>query len=68
MKRTNIVIDEALFNRTKKATGIATTRGLVDHAVRELLRHQNQRALLKLHGAVEWKGDLSALRRGRPFA
>ena len=68
MKRTNIVIDEVLFDRARKATGISTTRGLVDHAVRELLRHQKQRDLLKWRGKVDWKGDLSAMRRGRSFA
>ncbi|MCY2925638.1 MAG: type II toxin-antitoxin system VapB family antitoxin [Planctomycetota bacterium] len=67
MKRTNIVIDESLFERTKKATGIPTTRELVDHAVRELFRHQKQRGLLKLRGKVDWKGDLSAMRRERSF-
>ena len=67
MKRTNIVIDESLFERTKKATGIPTTRGLVDHAVRELLRHRKQRNILKLKGKIDWTGDLSALRRGRSF-
>jgi len=38
MKRTNIVLDEELVAEAKKATGIKTTRELVDHALRELLR------------------------------
>jgi len=67
MKRTNIVLDEELVAEAKKATGIKTTRELVDHALRELLRHRDQRQILKLLGEVEWEGDLSEMRRLRTF-
>jgi len=66
-KRTNIVLDQTLVRQTKKATGIRTTRSLVDHALRELLRHERQRDLLKLRGKVNWQGDLAAMRRERTF-
>jgi Arc/MetJ family transcription regulator len=67
MKRTNIVLDEDLVARAKEATGIATTRQLVDHALHELLRLERQRSILKLRGRIDWQGDLSAMRRRRAF-
>lgn len=67
MKRTNIVIDETLVEEAKEFTGISTTRGVVDHALRQLLRQKAQRELLKLRGKIHWEGDLSAMRRGRTF-
>jgi Arc/MetJ family transcription regulator len=65
MKRTNIVLDEDLLVRAKAATGIKTVRAVVDHALRELLRHARQKRLLRLQGRVAWSGDLAAMRRGR---
>ena len=67
MKRTNIVIDEDLVEAGLKATGLKTCRALVDYALRELLRRESQREILKLKGCVPWEGDLSAMRRGRTF-
>ena len=65
MKRTNVVLDEKLVIRAKSVTGIKTVRALVDHALREIVRHRRQRDILKLRGCVDWKGDLSKMRRGR---
>ena len=65
MNRTNIVLDEDLVTKAKNLTGMKTTREVVDHALRELVRHKNQRKLLELKGKVDWEGDLSAMRRGR---
>lgn len=67
MKRTSIVLDEDLVEKAKKATGIRTMRQLVDHALRELLRHRKQRELLKLRGKIHWEGDLDEMRRDRTF-
>ncbi|MFW6161666.1 MAG: type II toxin-antitoxin system VapB family antitoxin [Planctomycetota bacterium] len=67
MKRTNVVLDEELVAEAKKATGIKTTRELVDTALRELLRQKDIRKILELRGQVEWEGDLSEMRRLRTF-
>ena len=67
MKRTRILLDEDLVAKAKKATGIRTTRQLVDHALRELLRHRKQRELLKLRGKIHWEGDLDEMLRDRTF-
>jgi len=40
MKRTNVELDENLVNDCVKLTGIKTRKALIDHALRELLRHE----------------------------
>jgi len=65
MKRTNIVMDEALVRQGLKATGLKTRRALVHHALEELVRREKQMGLLALTGKVHWTGDLNAMRRTR---
>ncbi|HPD17545.1 MAG TPA: type II toxin-antitoxin system VapB family antitoxin [Planctomycetota bacterium] len=65
MKRTNVVLDDELVGTAKSLTGIRTTRQVVDHALRELVRHRRQRGLLKLKGRIHWEGNLDEMRRGR---
>lgn len=63
--RTNIVLDRKLVEAGLKATGLKTRRELVDFALRELLRHKQQKRLLALKGQVIWEGNLSEMRGGR---
>ena len=63
--RTNIVMDSKLVEAGLKATGLKTRRELVDFALRELLRHKQQKKLLSLKGKVAWEGDLAEMRTGR---
>lgn len=65
MSRTNVVLDDELLEKAKDLTGMKTTREVVDHALRELVRHKRQRKLLELKGKIDWEGDLQAMRRGR---
>jgi len=65
MGRTNIVLDDKLVDACRKATGIKTRRTLIDHALRELFRHESQKKILKLKGKVHWEGNLEEWRRGR---
>jgi Arc/MetJ family transcription regulator len=65
MMRTNVVLNEKLITAGLKATGLKTRRSLIDYALRELLRHEEQMKLLKLRGKVNWQGDLEASRQGR---
>ena len=65
MKRTNIVLDDKLVEKCMKTTGIKTQRALIDHALRELLRHESQIKILALKGNVEWEGDLNEWRKDR---
>ena len=63
--RTNIELDSKLVKAGLKATGLKTRRELVDFALRELLRHREQKKLLSLKGKVTWEGDLKEMRTGR---
>ena len=65
MGRTNIVLDDTLVAECQKATGIKTRKALIDHALRELLRHEHQLKILELKGKVQWEGDLATWRKGR---
>ncbi|VEN72533.1 conserved hypothetical protein [Candidatus Desulfarcum epimagneticum] len=65
MKRTHVALDEKLVNDCIKATGIKTQRALIDHALRELLRHERRSGLLELKGGIRWDGNLDDWRRGR---
>jgi len=65
MKRTNVVLDEQLLSRGKKLTGIKTTKGLLEHALKELIRRRNQKRILELKGKVKWEGDLFQMRKMR---
>ena len=63
--RTNIVLDTRLVDACLKSTGLKTRRELVDFALRELLRHKQQKKILSLRGNVTWEGDLTEMRTGR---
>ena len=63
--RTNIVLDVKLVEAGLEATGLRTRRELVDFALRELLRHDQQKRLLALKGKVTWEGNLEEMRTGR---
>ncbi len=49
MRRANIVRDDKLVEECFKATGIKTQRALIDHALRESLRHEFQTKILELN-------------------
>ena len=63
--RTNVILDEKLLKAGLKITGLKTRKALIDYALRELLRHNDQLKLLKLRGAVNWQDDLNQLREGK---
>jgi Arc/MetJ family transcription regulator len=65
MKRTNIELDENIVQECIKATGIKTQKALINHALRELLRHEDQLKILKLKGNITWEGDLNQWRTKR---
>ena len=68
MGRTNIVLDDKLVQSCLKVTGLKTRRQLIDFALRELLRHENQKKILELRGKINWEGDLDSWREGRAFS
>jgi Arc/MetJ family transcription regulator len=67
MGRTNIVLDDRLVQLGLELTGLKTRRQLIDYALKELLRHENQKKILELRGTITWEGNLDSWREGREF-
>lgn len=65
MGRTNVVLDDELVARCFEVTGLKTRRALIDHALHELLRREDQKKVLDLKGSVAWDGDLTRWRTSR---
>jgi Arc/MetJ family transcription regulator len=65
MGRTNINLDDTLVRKGLKITGLRTKRELVDLALRELVRKEDQKGILDLKGKFRWEGDLKELRTNR---
>jgi len=65
MGRTNINLDDSLVQKGMKITGLRTKRELVDLALRELVRKEDQKSILSLEGVIRWEGSLDDLRKGR---
>ena len=63
-RRTQVTVDSDLVEQGLHTTGLKTRRDLVDFALRELLRRENQKKLLELKGQIEWEGDLNLMRGG----
>jgi Arc/MetJ family transcription regulator len=66
--RTNIDIDDALMERTLRATGLPTKRAAVEEGLRLLLHRHERQGILALAGHVAWEGDLAQSRLARGFA
>ena len=63
--RTNVVLDESLVEKAKAQTGIRTTRGVIDEALRLLIQRREQSQVRDLRGQIPWEGDLAVLREVR---
>ena len=63
--RTNVVLDQELVREAKSLTGIKTTRGVIDEALRTLVMLHRQEQVRALRGQLQWQGDLGALRQAR---
>jgi Arc/MetJ family transcription regulator len=63
--KTNIDLDERLVERAQRLTGLKTKKELVNHALSELVRREDQKAILLLRGKVSWNGDLKTSRESR---
>ena len=53
--RVNIVLDANLVDAGLKITGLKTRQELVNFALRELVRHHQQKKLLDLKGNIQWE-------------
>jgi len=63
--RTNIDLDEELVSRGLLISGLRTKKDLVNMALREFIRKNDQKKILELRGKIHWQGDLERLRESR---
>jgi hypothetical protein len=65
MKRTNLVLDDALLREAQRLGGERTYSRTVDRALDEFVRRIKARRILTLEGTGAWSGDLPAMREDR---
>lgn len=65
MKRTNLVLDEALLEEATRLSGERTYSRTVERALEEFVRRAKARRILDLAGAGLWEGDLAVVREDR---
>lgn len=63
--RTNIDLDEGLVARGLLVSGLRTKKELVNMALREFVRKNDQKKILELRGKIQWQGDLELMRESR---
>jgi Arc/MetJ family transcription regulator len=63
--RTNIDLDEGLVSRGLLISGLRTKKDLVNMALREFIRKNDQKKILELRGKIHWQGDLELMRKSR---
>jgi Arc/MetJ family transcription regulator len=63
--RTNIDLDEGLVTRGLQLSGLRTKKELVNLALREFIRKNDQKKILELRGKIQWQGDLDLMRQSR---
>ena len=62
MKRTNVVIDEALLEEAVAVSGERTYSRTIERALEEMVRRAKARSIDQLAGSGLWNGSLSAMR------
>jgi len=65
MARTVINLDDALMAKAKKLTRLSKKVDVVNYALAELVRYNEQRRILELRGKVKWEGNLEGMRSAR---
>jgi Arc/MetJ family transcription regulator len=65
MKRTNLVLDEALLDEATRISGERTYSRAVERALREMVQRAKARQILELAGSGLWNGNLRAMREDK---
>jgi hypothetical protein len=65
MKRTNLVLNEALLEEATRLSGERTYSRTVERALEEFVRRIKARRILELTGSGLWEGDLAVVREDR---
>jgi len=61
--RTNVVIDDALMEEARRASGLKTKKETIEAALRLIIAMGRQVEIRKLRGKLQWEGDLEAMRQ-----
>lgn len=62
MKRTNVVLDEALLEEAVRVSGERTYSRTIERALEEMVRRAKARGIDQLAGSGLWTGSLSEVR------
>lgn len=65
MKRTNLVLDEALLNEATQVLAARTYSAAVNTALKEVIRIRKMQGIPKFFGSGIWEGELSQMREDR---
>lgn len=65
MSRTVINLDDTLYEKARRYTGLKKKVDVVNYALKHLIEQQEIERILELAGKVAWEGDLEEMRRGR---
>lgn len=63
--RTQVVLNKDIVEQALQITHLKSKRELLDYALRELIRRENQKKLLELKGKIHWEGNLDAMRENQ---
>ncbi len=65
MKRTNLVLDEALLEEATRLSGERTYSRTVERALEDFVRRARAKRILDLAGSGLWEGELGVVREDR---
>lgn len=63
--RTNVDLDETLVTQAMKISGINTKRAVLNMVLKEYIRKNNLKRILKYKGSNVWEGNLEEMRTMR---
>jgi Arc/MetJ family transcription regulator len=63
--RTNIDLDDTLVKKAMEISGMNTKRAAINLILKEYVRKNNQKSILKYRGKKIWEGDLEQMRENR---
>ena len=61
--RTNVNLDDTLLTEAMKISGMSTKTAVLNMALKEYLRRNNLKKILKYRGKNIWEGDLNEMRK-----
>ncbi len=63
--RTNIDINNDLLKSAMELTNIKTKKGIVEFALKEVIKLHNRKKILDYKGKLNWAGNLDEMRKNR---